>query len=1091
MKRRILMNVADGDECRIAVLENNRLFEYFVDRPSQLKHVGNIYKAVINNIEPGIQAAFVDIGLERNGFLHVSDVNYAYENSPDVKGLFSRTMRVKDPVNEKDILEVTAEREVEEVTDFQQDNNITKGEAGDDSAVEAPEKDSDDTNEDGDGKPADDDASNGRSEPEYLDELDSEHPGHAVTDSPTSVARPEKLEMPALAASDSPESTKADGERTGKRRRRRRGRGRKSDQSPAKEGEGSASAPQAQAQPQASPEAPKADLPALPPPDTAPAASEADPEPKPEGGTEQAKGGDASESKGRSRRRRGRRGGAKRRKQNTDTAAKGNDGNGNDSNGAPKPPSDAEAKPEGGSLRPEDNGKDGPLPGPAWRFHRGPAPKLQNVLKRGQEVVVQVSKASQGGKGPGLTTFVSLPGRYMVLTPTNSRGGVSRKIEDGAARTALRKMLDRLPVPEGMGVIIRTAAINRSYDELLRDLNYLLRVWSVVVERIHEAKAPALLYSDSDPAIRTVRDYFTADTEEIVVDNREVYERVVAFFDQLMPSFRDRVKLYEDDVPMFFAEGIEGEIEHLFDKKVNLKSGGYLFIEQTEALISIDVNSGKFTSAGDAEKTAYLTNLEAIPEMCRQLRLRDLGGIVCCDFIDMLGARHRHDVENALRRELGKDRARTKVSRFSPFGVIEMTRQRVRPSIKAYTFVSCPTCGGFGMVRSAETMCLSLLRRMRMALCEDRVQELIVQVHPNVLSHLHSEFRADIDELEDRYEKQITFEYSRDLELGQTRFFYVNDRAARVLYDMDQRINSFAQGKGRRVSTNVATPLQASGGASPDSVAAKGDGSRRKSKRRGGRKQRERERERVEREERIKTEGEKAVTFGDTLAKAPDIEVVREKDEKKDSKQKSGRTQTARRTADAKGKPVRTAKSKATSAKSDSKQSEPKKATTTKSAKPTKTATGTATRKPAKAATKTTAKTAAKTATKKAATKATAKSGTKAKTATKKAVSTKAAGTKATPKKAAAKKPVVKKTPAKKATTKTTTKATTKPKATAKKTAAKTTTKKATTAKKTTTAKATTKKTAAKKPAAKKPAVKKAPAKKAAAAKKPAKKTAK
>src|SRR5690606_19483956 len=250
-----------------------------------------------------------------------------------------------------------------------------------------------------------------------------------------------------------------------------------------------------------------------------------------------------------------------------------------------------------------------------------------------------------------------------------------------------------------------------------------------------------------------------ADTSEIVIDDKTVFDRVVAFFDQLMPSFRDRVKLYESDVPLFFSIGLESQLDHIFDKKVNLKSGGYLYVEQTEALISIDVNSGRFTSAGDAEKTAYQTNMEAIPEICRQLRLRDLGGIVCCDLIDMASAKHRSDVEHALRRELRKDRARTKVAKMSPFGVIEMTRQRVRP--------------------------------MRRGLLEARVVELAVRVHPHGLAHLHSEFRDDINELEDTFEKRIVFEYAKDLILGQSRFFYVNDRGVRVLYDMDQRINSF------------------------------------------------------------------------------------------------------------------------------------------------------------------------------------------------------------------------------------------------------------------------------------------------------------
>ncbi|MCC7509921.1 MAG: Rne/Rng family ribonuclease [Planctomycetes bacterium] len=861
MTRKIFMNVAEGDECRIAVMENGRLFEYFVDRPSQLKHVGNIYKGIINNIEPGIQASFVDVGLERNGFLHISDINYAYENSPNVKDLFSRTLRVKEQVPEDAILNSAREREVEEVADFVSTQQESNG--------KAPE------------------------EAQFLDSLDSGQPGHRVSDSPLNVAMPEHevpgesrpvaedsgrfaaVPAPVVAptqpatSNGSAPSTPVAGEGEQRRRRRRRGRrgrGRGEGRGEAR-ADGRGDMPRPAATEHVTPVPGQASAPPPPAPATPdraePVVAAAIPKPELAQGAQAAPEAKAKSKRSRRRRTPKQRGGHLPRRVLDGSAPPQPNGN-SDAGGT----RDIDGKPtDGGS---------GGVPGPQYRYHRGP-PKIQNILKRNQEVVVQVTKASQGGKGPGLSTFISLPGRYMVLTPSSDRGGVSRKIEDGGARNELRKMLDKLPVPEGMGVIIRTAAIDRSYDDLLRDLNYLLKVWSVIVERIHEAEAPALLYTDSDPAIRAVRDYFTAETEEIVIDNREVFDRVVAFFDQLMPSFRDRVKLYEDDIPLFFANGLESQIEHIFDKKVTLKSGGYLFIEQTEALISIDVNSGKFTGGGDAEKTAYLTNMEAIPEICRQLRLRDLGGIVCNDFIDMMSAKHRSDVENLLKRELRKDRARTKVARFSPFGVMEMTRQRVRPSIKSYTFVGCPTCGGFGMVRSAETSCLSLIRRMKLALVEERVKELAVQVHPHVLSHLHSEFRDDIDELEENYDKRIVFEYSRDLDLGQSRFFYVGDRGVRVLYDMDQRINTFVKGDVYKSRTNVAVPEAASGSASPQAAQLLADAdSRRRKRRRGGKKQREREQERMAREQRIKADAGKAVTFGDKLPDQLKIEVIRE-----------------------------------------------------------------------------------------------------------------------------------------------------------------------------------------------------------------------
>ncbi|MCB9895507.1 MAG: Rne/Rng family ribonuclease [Planctomycetes bacterium] len=1018
MARKIYMNVAEGDECRIAVMEDGRLYEFFIDRPSQLKHVGNIYKGIINNIEPGIQAAFVDIGLERNGFLHVSDVSYSYQGNNDVKQLFSKTLRIKEPLSEEELLHERKERDVEEVDEFVGDGTSSA------------------------------EAKNGTSEAEFLDKLDEEHPGHQVTDSPLEVAPVEKEAAPAAEAkpteaprpeAPNPEAAPAsagagapaDGVKKKRRRRGRRGKkhgaaasgafpavqpdnttapaGKPEDKSPANETAETPQAPASVAQPTE-------------------AKSDAPPKAEAKPATEPAKS-DAPKKK---RRRTPKRRGGHLPKRVTDEIENPNAG----TTKAPEAPKPAPEKPIDGP-----SGGDNGTPGPLYRYHRPPLPKLQNLLKRGQEVVCQVTKASQGGKGPGLSTFVSLPGRYMVLTPNSDRGGVSRKIEDGGARNELRKMLDKLPVPEGMGVIVRTAAINRTFEDLHRDLNYLLRVWSVISERIHDSEAPALLYTDSDPAIRAVRDYFTADTTEIVIDDKVVFDRVLAFFDQLMPSFRERVKLYESDVPLFFSVGLENQLDHIFDKKVNLKSGGYLFVEQTEALISIDVNSGKFTSAGDAEKTAFQTNMEAIPEICRQLRLRDLGGIVCCDLIDMASAKHRSDVEHALRRELRKDRARTKVAKMSPFGVIEMTRQRVRPSIKNYTYVSCPTCAGFGMVRSAETMCLSLLRRMKLALLEERVVELAVQIHPHVLSHLHSEFRDDINELEDKYGKRIVFEYAKDLILGQARFFYINDRAARVLYDMDQRINTFAQG-GPKASTNVPLPPATSGAASPAAGQAAKDAKGRR-RRRGGRRQREREQERTQREQRIKEDSSKAVTFGDTLPEAR-VEVVREEPKRADAgKPGEGKRRRGRR-GGRKAREREAAKGGRTEPAGAPAKSDPP-AAASDSAPSTRKSSG---RKAA------------------AAKSGTSKSSGRKAAASKSPAPSSGEPTKSTTRKPPAKKPATAKSSSAKKT------ATKSPAKTAKKSAAK----------------KTTAKPAAKKPAAKKPAAKKAAPKKTPARKSPAKK---
>ncbi|MCF6227134.1 MAG: Rne/Rng family ribonuclease, partial [Planctomycetes bacterium] len=852
MARRILINVADGDECRIAVVEDGRLLEYFVDRPSQLKHVGNIYKATVNNVGPGIQAAFVDMGLPRNGFLHVSDVLYAYQNTPKLTDLFPTEMRIKEPISDDAILGSSAEQDVSEAE-------------ADDNSLEETDSSSDQTAD----------------EAEFLETLERSPDGHKVTDSPLSIDEPEKNKTrrrrPRTAKKATAKAVKkpvAEPDKKIVKKTTRRPATKKPLAKKVADDASSAVANTGDAKPavKAKPATRRTRKPAAKKPvskTTTKVEAKAD---KPQVGVAKAKPSEASKKKASAESKAKR---TRKPKQRGHQTAK---------------PANPEITMLPGS-RPVDgySGDDGSaIPDPK-RFHRSFA-KIQNLVKRGQEVVVQVNKASQGGKGPGVSTMVSLPGRYMVLTPNSDRGGVSRKIEDGKQRNILRKMLKQLPVPEGMGIIIRTAAIDRTYEDLLRDLNYLLRMWSVVAQRVADTSAPALLYSDSDPAIRTVRDYFTADTDEILIDDREVFDRVKDFFEQLMPSFVDRVKLYEGDVPLFFEEALEGEIEHIFDKKVKLKSGGYLFMEQTEALVSIDVNSGKFTSAGDAEKTAYLTNMEAIPEICRQLRLRDMGGIVCNDLIDMQQSKHISDVEKLLRKELRKDRARTKVARMSPFGVIEMTRQRVRPSIKNYNYVACPTCAGFGMVRSAETLCLSLIRRMKMALIEDRVCELAVQVHPHVLGHLHSEFRSEIDSLEEKFGKRIVFEYARDLVLGQSRFYYINDRGGRVFYDMDQRINNFSSESGKKSQTNVPVPAATTGQASPDVEASKGEG-KKKRRRRGGRKQREREQVKREREQRIKDQSGDAVNFGDKLPEAK-LTMVKEEPAKTDGQKPEAKTES-------------------------------------------------------------------------------------------------------------------------------------------------------------------------------------------------------
>ena len=307
-------------------------------------------------------------------------------------------------------------------------------------------------------------------------------------------------------------------------------------------------------------------------------------------------------------------------------------------------------------------------------------------------MLVQVIKESIGTKGPTLSTYISIPGRYLVLMPGLNRVGVSRKIVDEGQRRKLREIMHELNPPKGLGFIVRTAGLERTKRELARDLAYLLRLWKVILRRIKKAKAPTPIYQESDMIIRTIRDIFNSEIDTIWIDEPSAFERAQEFLQVVMPRFVNRLKLYDEKVPLFHKYGIEDEIAKIQRRHVPLPEGGSIVIDQTEALVAIDVNSGNFRVEDDAERTAYEMNLRAAKEIARQLRLRDLGGVIVNDFIDMREERHRRGVERALREAIKRDRARTKVLRMSAFGLIEMTRQRIRPSLKRSIYEDCPHC---------------------------------------------------------------------------------------------------------------------------------------------------------------------------------------------------------------------------------------------------------------------------------------------------------------------------------------------------------------------------------------------------------------
>lgn len=376
-------------------------------------------------------------------------------------------------------------------------------------------------------------------------------------------------------------------------------------------------------------------------------------------------------------------------------------------------------------------------------------PPIQEIFKRGSEVLVQVIKEGIGTKGPTLSTYISIPGRYLVLMPGLQRVGVSRKIIDDDVRRTLRVNMEELNPPPGVGFIIRTAGIDRSKKDLQRDMNYLLRLWRTIVRRIKKTKGPVTIYEESDMVIRTIRDIYTSEIDQVVIDEPEAHERARDFLKIVMPRHANRLKLYEGREPLFNKNKIDEEIARIQQRVVPLKGGGSIVIDQTEALVAIDVNSGNFRADNNAEETAYQMNIRAAAEICRQIRLRDLGGVIVCDFIDMREERHRRGVERALREAIKRDRARTKVLRISPFGLIEMTRQRIRPSLRRSTYEDCPCCHGTGLVKTAESMAIEAIRLLLGRACQEDVGRINLEVHERVANYLNNKKRKEIARIEE------------------------------------------------------------------------------------------------------------------------------------------------------------------------------------------------------------------------------------------------------------------------------------------------------------------------------------------------------
>ncbi|NLW05009.1 MAG: ribonuclease E [Pseudomonadaceae bacterium] len=380
---------------------------------------------------------------------------------------------------------------------------------------------------------------------------------------------------------------------------------------------------------------------------------------------------------------------------------------------------------------------------------------IRDLVKEGTEVIVQVDKEERGNKGAALTTYVSLAGRYLVLMPNNSRaGGISRRIE-GEERSALKEAMGNLTVPNQMGVIVRTAGIGRTSEELQWDLDYLVKIWESVNQAAIEKPAPFLIYRESNVIIRAMRDYLRQDIGEVLIDNEEVYEQALAFIQQVMPSYQSKIRFYQDDVPLFSRFQIESQIETAFQREVKLPSGGSIVIDHTEALVSVDINSARATRGGDIEETALQTNLEAADEVARQLRLRDIGGLVVIDFIDMSPIKNQREVENRMRDALKIDRARVQIGRISRFGLLEMSRQRLRPSLGETSGMVCPRCEGQGTIRDVKSIALSILRLIEEEAMKENTAQIRAVLPVTVATFLLNEKRSPLYDLGKRQQVEV------------------------------------------------------------------------------------------------------------------------------------------------------------------------------------------------------------------------------------------------------------------------------------------------------------------------------------------------
>ncbi len=393
--------------------------------------------------------------------------------------------------------------------------------------------------------------------------------------------------------------------------------------------------------------------------------------------------------------------------------------------------------------------------GAAAKKPKGSIPNITNILKKGQELLLQIVKEPIGTKGARLTTHISLPGRFLVLMPHEDRIGISKRIMKHSERSRIKREIASLNLPKDIGLIVRTAGATCKRKAFLNEARFLLKIWEKIKRQSETVRAPCLIHKEFDLALRIVRDLFTSDVNRLIVDNKDEYKRIAHFVNSTVPSLRLRVKYYHGEAPLFERFGIEKEIDKIYENRIYLKNRGYITIEQTEGLVAIDVNTGGFVGQKSLEETAFATNLGAAREIARQIRLRDVGGIIVIDFIDMESREHRHAVSEALKTGLKRDKARTKVLGISPLGLVEMTRQRMRKSVESLSYRVCPYCNGRGSVKSVTTMSIEARRKMAQALKKWSKSHLVLYAHPEVCRYLMKEDRGAVSFLENRYRRKI------------------------------------------------------------------------------------------------------------------------------------------------------------------------------------------------------------------------------------------------------------------------------------------------------------------------------------------------